>query len=991
MFIKKLILTSTLAIVYTNKSLTKPHPIIFDPIRLAVICKDCQHGVSMASLSKHLKEEHRYPDITIDSIKKEFQAYNPIGPADHAEILAAAEHGYSSNIKVHEGIACNFTGCKYHCITTGTIYKHLSQVHKNEPWPVNQPKYQTDVLVSTLFTSYKHYYPVSPPSPASSPSNPHEDDPLSELKAEYAMLLHECSRLYAIAPTEPTHLTCSTSLIRQPMEIPTKTVVGFFIASTSWTRSNRWAAPDHTTPLLSAIIYAFRMFTLFTVLINESPEDVHERLLVDSAKYLHDGKQVYFSEAFNLRLMGKTICRDFYQRETVRWNQTRTILTIDSTEIHLTQLYDYIRRLISSNRTELCTILGVDENYLEQFSPNKFCDNWNVQHRGVSIISTAVPRAPDVDPNFLDGIWRYTNRLISMPNSFVAIRNGKVQIDPKKQREFTTLCRRVQKFLSNLAVLLVYTGGLPMRGPELISTKHANDASTLRNVLLHFDSMVILSEYNKTDSIKGKPTVVARYLPSSVGQVVLCYLSELRPFIGRYSALQSESTNMAHLTNPLFFTCPEAAPITPATVSAQMGLATEQSLGVRVKIAKWRHVAVALYRERIQTEEDEKEIPDIAHILQTGHSEETDSRHYALTAEMITGTTDETLRAFYRVSKKWHTILGITDQGDATHPFLATATISPPTAPSPMIMAPAKKSALPAASMQQSLNYSNPLHQNKRILGQAGEPSNPNKRVCTTETRALEKLRLVLQKPDAEWRNSTQRDATIECINKVDNLMVISPPGSGKTLIFIIPAMLAPTMTTIVITPFISLQSDMISRCSQAGVQADAWHPAMSRAPHIVFVTPELAMHPQFQVMVQRLCEEKQLPRLVVDEVHCVVTDGNYRPSFNRLKWVGSVAVPLLLMTGTLPREMSDQVLSRLGCDLRPAVEMLHVVVEILWFKQWRVLWDDNTVLGRSGYEIQHIQIKSDNSAGKGLNFSVKVNELRQRSGAKRCKINKVN
>ncbi|QSS62374.1 hypothetical protein I7I51_04552 [Histoplasma capsulatum] len=783
----------------------------------------------MASLSKHLKEEHRYPDITIDSIKKEFQAYNPIGPADHAEILAAAEHGYSSNIKVHEGIACNFTGCKYHCITTGTIYKHLSQVHKNEPWPVNQPKYQTDVLVSTLFTSYKHYYPVSPPSPASSPSNPHEDDPLSELKAEYAMLLHECSRLYAIAPTEPTHLTvwdkrtrfpqtyagadmstisrlsfssnaddcpqwghlqklmaytfrrahdrcqatnhvllrltasigpepspkplsplgpcsiknyaltwrkvflvalriqscdtsaidgwvpslsedlikafnaldvflrqlpdqltedhlehgmpiilqCSTSLIRQPMEIPTKTVVGFFIASTSWTRSNRWAAPDHTTPLLSAIIYAFRMFTLFTVLINESPEDVHERLLVDSAKYLHDGKQVYFSEAFNLRLMGKTICRDFYQRETVRWNQTRTILTIDSTEIHLTQLYDYIRRLISSNRTELCTILGVDENYLEQFSPNKFCDNWNVQHRGVSIISTAVPRAPDVDPNFLDGIWRYTNRLISMPNSFVAIRNGKVQIDPKKQREFTTLCRRVQKFLSNLAVLLVYTGGLPMRGPELISTKHANDASTLRNVLLHFDSMVILSEYNKTDSIKGKPTVVARYLPSSVGQVVLCYLSELRPFIGRYSALQSESTNMAHLTNPLFFTCPEAAPITPATVSAQMGLATEQSLGVRVKIAKWRHVAVALYRERIQTEEDEKEIPDIAHILQTGHSEETDSRHYALTAEMITGTTDETLRAFYRVSKKWHTILGITDQGDATHPFLATATISP--------------------------------------------------------------------------------------------------------------------------------------------------------------------------------------------------------------------------------------------------------------------------------------------------------------------------
>ncbi|EDN05350.1 predicted protein [Histoplasma mississippiense (nom. inval.)] len=52
---------------------------------------------------------------------------------------------------------------------------------------------------------------------------------------------------------------------------------------------------------------------------------------------------------------------------------------------------------------------------------------------------------------------------------------------------------------------------------------------------------------------------------------------------------------------------------------------------------------------------------------------------------------------------------------------------------------------------------------------------------------------------------------------------------------------------------------------------------------------------------------------------------------------------------------------------------------------------DVHSIQGRSGYEIQHIQIKSDNSAGKGLHCGVKVNELRQRSGAKRCKINKVN
>ncbi|EDN04233.1 predicted protein [Histoplasma mississippiense (nom. inval.)] len=37
---------------------------------------------------------------------------------------------------------------------------------------------------------------------------------------------------------------------------------------------------------------------------------------------------------------------------------------------------------------------------------------------------------------------------------------------------------------------------------------------------------------------------------------------------------------------------------------------------------------------------------------------------------------------------------------------------------------------------------------------------------------------------------------------------------------------------------------------------------------------------------------------------------------------------------------------------------------------------DVHSIQGRSGYEIQHIQIKSDNSAGKGLHCGVKVNEL---------------
>ncbi|KAK2812760.1 hypothetical protein FQN50_001089 [Emmonsiellopsis sp. PD_5] len=50
----------------------------------------------------------------------------------------------------------------------------------------------------------------------------------------------------------------------------------------------------------------------------------------------------------------------------------------------------------------------------------------------------------------------------------------------------------------------------------------------------------------------------------------------------------------------------------------------------------------------------------INHVYQMGHSTETDTHHYALTPDMLSRTTDLTLRAFLNVSVEWHRILGIT-------------------------------------------------------------------------------------------------------------------------------------------------------------------------------------------------------------------------------------------------------------------------------------------------------------------------------------------
>ena len=63
--------------------------------------------------------------------------------------------------------------------------------------------------------------------------------------------------------------------------------------------------------------------------------------------------------------------------------------------------------------------------------------------------------------------------------------------------------KRTREFLEALAVLVLLTGGLPMRGTELTALKHSNDWCTSRNFVIESGHMAVVSEYSKTESVAG--------------------------------------------------------------------------------------------------------------------------------------------------------------------------------------------------------------------------------------------------------------------------------------------------------------------------------------------------------------------------------------------------------------------------------------------------------------------------------------------------------
>lgn len=143
------------------------------------------------------------------------------------------------------------------------------------------------------------------------------------------------------------------------------------------------------------------------------------------------------------------------------------------------------------------------------------------------------------------------------------------------------------------------------------------------------------------------------------------------------------------------------------------------------------------------------------------------------------------------------------------------------------------------------------------------------------------------------------QETVINCTLSKKDCIYVAATGSGKSLVFQLPALIDPGIT-LVVSPLLSLMEDQVTQLEELGIPAIVLNSTTTKEQarrassamldpndplRLIYVTPErLAKSKLLMSQIQKMYEAGRFARLVIDEVHCCSEWGHdFRKDYKQL------------------------------------------------------------------------------------------------------------
>ncbi|XP_043218234.1 ATP-dependent DNA helicase Q5-like isoform X2 [Amphibalanus amphitrite] len=182
-----------------------------------------------------------------------------------------------------------------------------------------------------------------------------------------------------------------------------------------------------------------------------------------------------------------------------------------------------------------------------------------------------------------------------------------------------------------------------------------------------------------------------------------------------------------------------------------------------------------------------------------------------------------------------------------------------------------------------------------------------------------------------DFKTPLQRDAVLAVLKGKKDVYISMPTGSGKSLCYQLPAVMAKGKISIVVSPLIALIKDQMEHLERLKVRAESINSKMAAsdrqrvwtdlqavvpATRLLYITPEQADTTSFQNLLERLVRHSKVAYMVVDEAHCVSQWGHdFRPTYLKLGGLRRTyrQLPWVALTATASAKVMEDIFKQLS------------------------------------------------------------------------------